>query len=312
MLVRPRAQKPGFTLVELLVVIAIIGVLVALLLPAVQAAREAGRRISCQNNLRQLGIALHNYHDALGVFPPHRMTNPLRGWVTLLLPQIEQGNLHGIYRFDQNWNHALNQPAINTPLKVLVCPSTPGGNSRRDVLSATITGAVADYATPNNMPNCAYVANGLPQPADQTGIIHGLIGVRLAEVTDGTTQTMFALEDAGRPLHYLRGGRLGPSDRNYPAAPTCGNNDVVGGRVNGAAWADPAGGIPIHTFTPDGLDCPGSCAINCTNSNEAFAFHPTGLNTAFADGSVRFLQQNMKLEVVFALVTKAGGETISE
>ena len=309
---RPRAKPPGFTLVELLVVIAIIGVLVALLLPAVQAAREAARRMSCQKNLRQLGIALHNYHDTLGVFPPHRMTNPLRGWITLLLPQIEQGNLHSIYRFDQNWNHALNQPAINTPLKVVVCPSTPGGNNRRDQFSATITGAVADYATPNNMPVSGYTANNLPQPADNTGIINGMIGVRIAQVTDGTSHTIFALENAGRPLHYIRGGRLGPANRNYPAAPTCGNDDVVNGRVSGGAWGDPAGGLPIHTFTADGLNCPGPCAINCTNSNEPFAFHPNGINAAFADGSVRFLQQNMKLDVVFALVTKAGGETISE
>ena len=152
MAVRPAPGRAGFTLVELLVVIAIIGVFVSLLLPAVQSAREAARRMSCQNNLRQLGIALHNYHDTLHVFPPHQLTDPPRNWITLLLPYIEQGNLHTTYRFDVAWNAAQNQAAVNTPIKILICPSTTGGASRKDQFSATITAAVSDYATPNNMP----------------------------------------------------------------------------------------------------------------------------------------------------------------
>jgi prepilin-type N-terminal cleavage/methylation domain-containing protein/prepilin-type processing-associated H-X9-DG protein len=301
------ARRVGFTLVELLVVIAIIGVLVALLLPAVQAARESARRMSCQNNLRQLGIALHSYHDTLQVFPPHKLVSPDRNWLTLLLPYVEQGNLHSTYRFDLAWNAAGNQTAVNTPIKILICPSTPGGMSRKDPVSSSITAAVADYATPNNMPAVAYTSSGVPQPADPTGIINGQIGVRMAQVTDGTSHTAFAVEDAGRPVHWLKSGR-GPNSTSGG----CGNDDVSGGRVGGAAWADPAGGLPVHTFSTTGLTCPGPCAMNCTNNNEPFAFHRNGINLVFADGSTRFVQQNIKLETFFAMMTKAGGELVSE
>ena len=306
MIRRTFARSLGFTLVELLVVIAIIGVLISLLLPAVQAAREAARRMSCQNHLRQLGIALHNYHDTLRVFPPHQLTNPPRNWITLLLPYFEQNNVHALYRFEVAWSAAQNQPAVNTPIKILLCPSTPNGASRKDQFSATITAAVTDYATPNNMPAIAYTANGIPQPSDSTGIINGQIGVRVAEITDGTSHTAFAVEDAGRPVHWLRNGR-GPNATTVG----CGNDNVSGGRVSGSAWADPAGGLPVHTFAATGLTCPGPCAMNCTNNNEPYSFHRSGINVVFADGSTRFIQQNIKLETFFAMMTKAGGEIVA-
>ena len=306
MIGRSVTRRFGFTLVELLVVIAIIGILISLLLPAVQAAREAARRMSCQNNLRQLGIALHNYHDALGVFPPHQLTSPPRNWLTLLLPYFEQNNAHALYRFDAAWNDPLNQPAVNTPIKILLCPSTPGGAGRKDQFSASITAAVSDYATPNNMPPIAYTANGLTPPADTQGIINGHVGVRIPQITDGTSSTAFAVEDAGRPIHWLKYGR-GPNSTTVG----CGNDDVAGGRVSGSAWADPASGLPVHTFAASGLTCPGPCAMNCTNNNEPYAFHRTGINIVFADGSVRFIQQNIKLESFFAMMTKAGGEVVA-
>lgn len=292
----------AFTLVELLVVIAIIGVLVALLLPAVQAAREAARRISCANNIRQFGIALHNYHDTFGVLPPHKLSNPNHGWMVMLLPQLEQGNLHALYKFNVNWNHTDNQLAVKTKLKIALCPSAPN-TSRVTLLASDKQAAVTDYAIPSNVNQQAYTANGLTPPLETRGILHGEAGTRMAEVTDGLSHTAFLLEDAGRPEFWIRRKR-GPDT----TSDGCGNDDVVGGVVSGSAWADPAGAIPLHTFTSDGLTCPGPCLMNCTNNNEPYAFHPGGMNVVLGDASVRFLSENTSLQVFAALMTCAGGE----
>ena len=125
-------RSPGFTLIELLVVIAIIGILLALLLPAVQAAREAARRASCKNNLKQVALALHNYHDTLRCFPPSNARG--HSWVPFVLRFVEQGNLYDEYHWDVSWDDPLNQPAVNSHLAVVRCPSTPGGAERIDQL----------------------------------------------------------------------------------------------------------------------------------------------------------------------------------
>jgi prepilin-type processing-associated H-X9-DG protein len=127
----------------------------------------------------------------------------------------------------------------------------------------------------------------------------------VANIRDGTSNTMLILEDAGRPEFWIRKG-LGP-DENYPG---CANADVTNGRVPGAGWAHVGSPFPLHGFTNDGLSCPGPCAINCTNNNEAFSFHPGGVNAVFADGGVRFLSETMKIQTYAALITRAGREVI--
>ena len=212
---RRKPATQGFTLVELLVVIAIIGVLVALLLPAVQAAREAARRNACVNNLRQLGIALHNYHDTDGSFPRSNFFGkfttdrlaPLWGWLPQLLPYVEQTGLHDFIDFSQRPQTPRNLLAIKTPLDLLTCPSSPYGkelgyqetnntNSRELTSETSYAVNIGDYANATGVGGCdrattifRFGNNHLPP----RGIIsrYGW-SAKLSQITDGTSQT-FAL-----------------------------------------------------------------------------------------------------------------------
>jgi prepilin-type N-terminal cleavage/methylation domain-containing protein/prepilin-type processing-associated H-X9-DG protein len=299
-------RRTGFTLIELLVVIAILAILIGLLLPAVQKAREAGARLSCQNNLKQIGLALHNYHDGHGYFPPVSTTTPHNhNWVAFVLPYLEQENLARLYRQDVNWDHASNQPAVRTPVKVLLCPSAPDPG-RLDHLAGGKVAAVTDYAPPATVASTLVATGLVTRPANPDGVPASNKNVRLAEVTDGASNTVMVVEDAGRPAHWLRNG-LGPPN----STPGGGNDPVTNGRVTGSGWADPANSVPLHGFTPDGLHAPGPCPINCTNNNEVFSFHRGGANAVFADGSVHFLAESVNIRVLAALVTRAGGEVVS-
>ena len=126
----------------------------------------------------------------------------------------------------------------------------------------------------------------------------------MADVIDGTSNTITIVEDAGRPDFWLRGKRGPAGDTTF----SCGKADVIGGVVSGSAWADPASEFTLHSYTKDGLNCPGPCIMNCSNNNEAFSFHPAGVDVAICDGSVRFLSESIKQAEYFALITRAGGE----
>src|SRR5262245_10744821 len=304
---RAHTFRSGFTLIELLVVIAIIAILIGLLLPAVQKIRAAAARIKCANNMKQVGLAMNHYLDTHGTFPPVQVTNPNHSWALLILPYVEQDNLHRTYRRDLNWNHLDNQQAIRSPLAVLQCPAAPEPGDRLDTFGSGRQAAVTDYAPPSVVGGSPIQAGLIPPMADPKGVLveNGPPSAP-ADILDGLSYSILVVEDAGRPAHWIRGGR-GPTN-SFPGG---GNANVVNGRVTGAGWADPANSVPLHGFTTDGLKCPGPCPINCTNNNEAFAFHASGTNAAFADGSVRFLRETIGIRVYSALVTRAGGETIS-
>jgi prepilin-type N-terminal cleavage/methylation domain-containing protein/prepilin-type processing-associated H-X9-DG protein len=293
-------RRSAFTLVELLVVIAIIGVLVALLLPAVQAAREAARRSSCSNNLRQISLAMHNYHDTLLRLPPGRIiitapsgADSVNGVLTLIMPYSEQTNLENLYDYKKGYDHPDNQPAVNTHVKLYVCPSSPGGFRKLDMINifGTLqtpggTASVTDYYAVRNIRNAARQA--LP------GIL-GDPNPTMAAITDGTSNTFWFIEIAGRPNHYIKGkvNATPPTEINW-YGPWAGNN-----------------GMALNTYTADGLSLPGPCVMNCNSEFQPYSFHPNGALFAFADGSVRFIAQTIDADSFRALGSHQGGEVVA-
>jgi prepilin-type N-terminal cleavage/methylation domain-containing protein/prepilin-type processing-associated H-X9-DG protein len=282
------SKRCGFTLIELLVVIAIIGILIALLLPAVQKVREAASRTSCTNNLKQIGLALHNYHDTNRRFPPSSTSKPAKrhAWIAFVLPYFEQETLQKRYNFAKNWYAASNNKAVRSQLTVFQCPSTPLAN--RVDSTYTPNAACVDYnATRGVSPDLVRV--GLVSPTDLRGVLEKNKGTRMGQIKDGTSNTIIVAEDAGRPLLYNAGNQ-------------------VPGYVFGGPWADELGSFYLNGSSADGTVRPGPCAINCSNDKEIFGFHPEGANVVFADGSVHFLRSSISIANMAALITRSGGE----
>jgi prepilin-type N-terminal cleavage/methylation domain-containing protein/prepilin-type processing-associated H-X9-DG protein len=308
---RPRC---AFTLVELLVVIAIIGVLVGLLLPAVQKVRASADRIACQNNLKQLGLALHSFHDARKVFPASGWTmagpgNPAGkfvGWRALSLPYIEQANLQNLYDFNVHWWEGRNLSAAVFPVAVYQCPSVP---DRLAVTSAIARPPRPAMTFPGPLAPTDYEAimgvNPWVNPAryatfaTNRSVMFRNSTVRLTQVSDGTSNTIALAECAARPLTFL--GRTPRPDLF---------ND------QGQGWIDSEGPFSLDGSNEDGsLQGLGPAltprAINATNYNEAYSFHTGGANFVFADGHVQFIRDSIPLEVFAALCTRAGGEVVN-
>jgi len=287
-----RRNMAAFTLIELLVVIAIIAILIGLLLPAVQKVREAAYRTQCANNLKQLGLALHNYHDANNGFPPATYT-PTTGvshcWATLILPYIEQGNVYRQYNLSVTWSAAANDSGvIQNQFSQFLCPSAPSNRV------ASNNRGILDYPAINELtrPN-PYALNGVP-PSDPTNIgVLGTVSRRLTDITDGTSSTLLLAEDAGRNSCYEMGQLKGSLGEN-------------------GAWANPAGSITVSGFNPATGTTPGPVAVNGTNSQNVYSFHTGGANGLLADGSVRFLKNSTTIDTLIALTTRAGGEIIPD
>jgi prepilin-type N-terminal cleavage/methylation domain-containing protein/prepilin-type processing-associated H-X9-DG protein len=294
-----RAHRRALTLIELLVVIAIIAVLIGLLLPAVQKVREAANRASCQNNLKQIGLALHQFHDTRGGLPPGKVVGPFlplripnnvnhASW-PFLFPYLEQQALHDRYRFDLDYGDPWNEELQRILVTVLQCPSV--GQTLRETPIGLLP--TTDYA-PILGVNSVLAQQGW---ADRVGNYEGAMPtnlmIRLNDIRDGTSSTILITEVAGRNRQWLR-GRMG--DRT---------------NVGGGPWDSFYNGIEIQGSTFDGASRPGQCALNCTNVAEVYSFHPSGANALFADGSMHFLKAGMDIWILARLVTRDGGEVIS-
>ena len=315
--------RKAFTLIELLVVIGIIAVLLAMLVPAVMKVREAANRMSCANNLKELGLALHNFYDTNRNFPPGNVQGPFprlaittrdvhHGWAPFILPYIEQDNLFKLYDFNAYSASGENQPVISQPLKIFQCPSTPEQDRFMEfgVFTNGRKGACGDYAPTFGIDRALVGLSLINQPEDQAisgtfssgptvwhttyyrGVLVPNKMTGMNEITDGASNTIMLIEDAGRPALWLAGNKVA-------------DNQIIGG-----PWAAYNNGFVVRGSNADGSS-PGPCAINCTNNQEIYSFHPGGANTVYADGSVRFLQKGMDIRVLAKLVTRAGGEVIS-
>jgi len=305
----PRPERKAFTLVELLVVIAIIGVLVALLLPAVQQAREAARRMSCSNNLKQLGIALHNYHDTHQTLP-FGWNNLESSWHASILPQIEMDNLFETLIWqeggDGNWGSgSANTRACETVIPAYRCPSmAQPEHVNNSSIPERVPGSYLCVASSQALGDSDQdVPSGEVYLGmyEQDGVMYGLSSTRFADITDGTSNT--ALIGETYTDHTLaRDGEA--ADHWYiGAGQTGGWNATDSLQDNGTEFAEIAGSM--RTKMNAVLDP----AVSGDYADCAFgSYHPGGAMFVFCDASVRFVPETVDINVYRALGSRNGGE----
>ncbi len=330
-------SRPGFTLIELLVVIAIIAVLIGLLLPAVQKVRAAAARMKCSNNLKQLGLALHNYEGTRGSLPPSSIQTPAAAdmpglrdfqkvgttgtvntdyakhcFLAIILPYIEQGNVlqqSGVaYDFRQDWFATGNRAASATRIPTFECPSVSYDHKINPILEPATYGtgwipATSDYMSVNRSNNRAVVwtAMGLtyPGPDGIKGVLGSNVFTPLLTVTDGLSNTIMLAEAGARPQSWRFNVRQ--ADPTY---------------MNGA-WAHSGNDIAVDGSNAAGstlataAEVPTSCQVNCANQGEIYSFHTSGANVSMGDGSVRFLKTSVSLVNLQLMCSRADGYPVT-
>lgn len=309
-----RSIRRAFTLIELLVVIAIIAILIALLVPAVQQVRAAAARTQCLNNLKQIGLALHGFHDANKFFPPgqttvyprYSATTVYHGWAVYILPHIDQGPLASQYVWTSNDTAVVNQPVRATSIAAFICPAA--GNARfdstADTTSTNFPFAVSDYAPVSGVADHLCVSLGFTTTTFPTGERRGVMATDMytpiAQVTDGLSNTILVTEDANRP-NRLRLGALAATGSFT---------------VSGAGWAsrnaafDIDGADPATGIVASSSAAVQTCMINCSNENEIYSYHSGIAHALFGDATVRPLSQSISATILISLVTKSRGETV--
>jgi prepilin-type N-terminal cleavage/methylation domain-containing protein len=332
-------NRIGFTLIELLVVIAIIAILIGLLLPAVQKVREAAARMQCQNNLKQLGLAAHNYESTYGSMPPSLIVNiggapgtpgnpgfpypaVVHSWAVNFLPYIEQENVYRLINLNFPWfsSPALvpgtpdNQAPLRTRISTFICPSTPGGTTR-SVTGAFRFGAnfpyqglaVTDYATNSSINPGSITFFGYPAGTIQNNLFSAMApqirgaGVGALGTPPVEPFTVVAITDGTSNTILLCESAGRPEFW------------IGGARDSSRSQQDGGWGHHENDYGLDGAvsrnnrSSPGNCVINCHNDNETYAFHTGGANHVMADGSVRFIRDSITPQTYAALITAQGG-----
>ena len=325
-----KRPRKGFTLIELLVVIAIIAILIALLLPAVQQAREAARRSSCKNNMKQLGVALHNYHDVHSTFPPAalywrrteadtRNTSCGRygpSWMVLILPQMERNNVYENWRFDRQAQNGANRGARGTFIASYTCPSdinaSPGNRFNR---------------CGGNWARSSYAANGGRLTAggrmydwrwnrlesNRKGLMGNSGAAKMRDVKDGTSNSAAVWE--------IIAGPTGGDARGTWALGRGGTATTGGCDRQGDCWTiNFAGDRPwhhaddVHGCQQGNVNARGnlSCWAGGDGQHGPKSFHPGGCQMLLTDGSVRFVSENVNHNIVRRLNGIQDGEVISD
>ncbi len=327
------SRHGGFTLVELLVVIAIIGILVALLLPAIQSAREAARRTQCSNKMKQIGLAILNYESARKVLPlaytPNyagsqnkgpcgsftTFTNPTNGKtkhfiLTFILPYMEWQSVYDQIDFKKNWfdnttnaNGFTNLAATSVDIPDFLCPSAENRPGKY----------TTDYFTLVDISDSDYCADveGGAKLTGQKRSVEKLAGMLtdqpnpIRKVVDGTSKTFMFFESAGRPNNYLKGVLVGPMP------PTTYSSPSVPIPHTDTQWADDrVYALWGNVFDP--TKCPITSVMNCDNYSEIFSFHPGGAHILFGDGSVTLVNQDISVDAFITQFTAAASDTLSQ
>jgi prepilin-type N-terminal cleavage/methylation domain-containing protein/prepilin-type processing-associated H-X9-DG protein len=293
--------RKAFTLIELLVVIAIIAVLVGLLVPAVQKVREAANRMSCQNNMKQYGLAMHNYAGTNGDrFPATRIntpTNKFRAWTVSVLAYVEQDNIAKLWDMGTAWNSPTNLVNAQNKLKLFRCPSAP--DARRNPSTTLPALGPSDYLVFHQIRRRFYQGNNLPDPGmDLTGALENGRETPISAILDGTSNTFMILEDCGQPNSIILGRDTGAT---LPEGLGWADPDGVSGSIDGTNRTTGA----INTATNF---AGGSCVMNCNNFSEPYSMHSGGINALFCDGGVRLVNSAITPATFAALVTRDRGE----
>ncbi len=337
-------QRTGFTLVELLVVIAIIGILVGLLLPAVQAAREAARRMQCSNNLKQMGLAIHNHESTYKWIPAcEKDLDPLtyptsppglgvmaaHGTLFQILPYMEQNNVYNLVDNKRSYIDPINMPPprgtanplAQSKIPTFNCPSGPSEPPSDygpyfgtiGLGSAPFLAPRTDYAPIKGLHSSLAGCAGMAPTSTENGMLGTTDAqhhykIKFGEVTDGLSNTILFGEQAGRQKLYFRG------------KPTPGTTLLDGGLTLNSYYGDHNMARQIRgysgadtdlldpTILPSQLGC---SAINIYNENGLYSFHTGGIQIAMGDGSVQFLSQNASSTILARLITRDGGEVAS-